>query len=284
MGSQGESAHAVMHESRTLPDESGADFAATLQTLRERRGWSKTDLANALHYSRPYVSHVENRTSRPSRLLAERADQVLDAGGRLLAKWERERFGETPEVTATSAVPEMQLLDSNADVEAALWSVVDEANRFLVCSGSRSRDERYLRLIEDRLRADPDLTYHRILFGPPWRVELRDHLLRVLEIRDPSMTAQGAGKSVFLALFDDLSCEPERFICANEHRAVLPQMSLNGLSWYDTAFVVNDPKRASGWRATMQEAYRAGRPIETRDAVLSLPIVKDESDDRAVPA
>jgi transcriptional regulator with XRE-family HTH domain len=276
---RGESAHAITHETRTRPDADAADFAATMRVLRERKGWTKTHLADVMNFSRPYVSHVENRTGRGSRQLAEQLDRVLDAGGQLLAKWEREN--RTGTSTAVRPAPEMQLLDTYADVEAALWSVVDEATRFLVCSGSRSRDERYLRLIEDRLAADPGLTYHRILFGPPWRVELRDHLLRVLDIRDPSMTSRGAGKSVFIALFDDLTLEPERFICANEQRAVLPQMSVNGLSRYDTAFVMNDPERAAGWRGTMREAYQRGRPVETAEAIRALPILM--GDDRDCP-
>lgn len=282
-GAGGEGAHGVTHDSRTRTGTLDADFATTLRSMREHRGWNRRELATELAYDRTYVSHVEGGTRRPSRTFAERADAVLGAGGELLAKWERHRRGDGAGGLLTSA-PRLQLLDSHADVQAALWSIVDEASRILVCAGSRSRDASYLRLIEDRLAADPGLAYYRILFGPPWHTELRDHLLRVLAIRDPAATAQGAGKSVFLGLFDDDDVEPERFICANEHRALLPQLSLNGLSWYDTALVVNDPLAASKWAARMQEAYRAGRAIETEHGILDLSVLKERDRDRPVPA
>lgn len=280
---EGESGHASTHDTRTPPDLADAGFADTLQALRKERGWTVQALAERMHYSRPYVSKVQSGTDPvpKSDAFARRADDVLGAGGVLIAAWRRHWRWEG------SAAPQPdrlgpQLVESYDDVQAALWSVVDEASRFLVCAGSRSRDEAYLRLIEDRLRAEPELSYCRLLFGPPHHAVLRDHLLRVIEIRDPRRTAQGAGKSIFIGLHDDITTEPERFVCANEHRAVLPQLSLNGLSLYDTAFVVNDPERAEKWASRLREAYYAGRRIETAADIRALPILKGDDRDGAV--
>jgi hypothetical protein len=166
-----------------------------------------------------------------------------------------------------------------------LRTIVEEANRFIVCAGSRSRDEDYLMLIEDKLQANPAVVYYRILFGPPHFHALHEHLLRVLQIRDPQSTArEGAGKSVFISLFDDHDCEPEHFLCGNERCALLPQLSLRGLSWYDTAFLVNDVHLALMWASRMQEAYHHGHPVETREDVLNLPILKGDRDDRPLTA
>lgn len=280
---ESESAHPVTHQARTPSEGLGADFATTLRAMRKRRRLSQLNLATEIHFNRTQVTHVETGGRRPSFTFAERADKALGAEGQLIDLWTKQWAGEEGPAS-TGAEPTEQLLDSNDDVQSALWTVVDEASRFIVCSGSRSRDEAYLRLIEDRLRAEPGLSYCRLLFGPPHHSVLRDHLLRVLEIRDPRRTAHGAGKSIFLGMFDDLTEEPERFVCANEHRAVLPLLSLNGLALYDTALVVNDPGRAEKWASRLREAYHAGRRIETAQAIRALPILKDEIRDDAVPA
>jgi transcriptional regulator with XRE-family HTH domain len=277
---EGESGHASTHDTRTLADLAACGFAETLRALREDRRWTVTTLAAEMNYSRPYVSKIESGTDPVPRspMFARRADEALRARGRLVAAWERHWRNEGERPTQPPR-PAIELVDSYDDVQAELWSIVDEASRFLVCAGSRSRDEAYLRLIEDRLRAEPGLSYHRILFGPPKHAVLRDHLLRVLEIRDPGTRHCGAGKSLFMAMFDDDETEPERFVCANEHRAVTIQLSLHGLGRYDTAFVVNDPMRAEQWKASLQEAYRAaegaGHLVETESAIRALPVLAE---------
>ena len=56
--------------------------------------------------------------------------------------------------------------------------------------------------------------HYRLLFGPPhWQVH-KDHLLRLLEIRDPESWAEG-WKTLYIGMIDDLRQEPERFFCAS---------------------------------------------------------------------
>ena len=66
-----------------------------------------------------------------------------------------------------------------------------EAREYLVVTGSRSRGLPYLQQIEEVLRERPRLVHYRVLFGPPHHRLLMDHLLRLLELRDPNSREQG---------------------------------------------------------------------------------------------
>ncbi|NEA98918.1 helix-turn-helix domain-containing protein [Streptomyces sp. SID13726] len=60
-------------------------FGAALRRRRGLAGLSLTRLAVLIHYSRSHISRVENEEKRPSEKFARACDQVLDAGGELLA-------------------------------------------------------------------------------------------------------------------------------------------------------------------------------------------------------
>lgn len=60
-------------------------FGAALRQYREHRGWSLADLARASHYSRGYLSNLENGRKRATSELARRCDEVLTAHGELIA-------------------------------------------------------------------------------------------------------------------------------------------------------------------------------------------------------
>ena len=64
-----------------------------------------------------------------------------------------------------------------------------------------------------------------MLFGPPRNQVLEDHLIRLLELRDPDDRSLGI-KTLHLGLVDDLEGSPERFFCASERMAVVPIPSL----------------------------------------------------------
>lgn len=65
-------------------------FGEQLRHWRERRSVSLSGLAAATHYSKGYLSRVERRQRSPERLLAELADDVLGADGRLIEAWVNE--------------------------------------------------------------------------------------------------------------------------------------------------------------------------------------------------
>ncbi|MFF7471134.1 helix-turn-helix domain-containing protein [Streptomyces sp. NPDC008092] len=61
------------------------EFAEALRVRREAADLSLAELARRVHYSKSYLSRVENGLRPPGRLLAERCDAALRADGALLA-------------------------------------------------------------------------------------------------------------------------------------------------------------------------------------------------------
>jgi hypothetical protein len=66
-----------------------------------------------------------------------------------------------------------------------MTEVVHDARQYLAVVGSRSRDAVYLQAIETVLAERPELVHYWVLFGPPRHQVLKDHLLRLITIRDP---------------------------------------------------------------------------------------------------
>ena len=91
-------------------------------------------------------------------------------------------------LTATAETP--RLLVGHQDLQDAMTDVVRQADQCLVVTGSRSRDRGYLHAIETALAENPDIVHYRVLFGPPHHEVLREHLLRLLELRDPADRSQ----------------------------------------------------------------------------------------------
>jgi transcriptional regulator with XRE-family HTH domain len=64
-----------------------AKFALLLRELRQSRGMSLRDLANAIHFNRSYISNVEAGKKLPEEIFVRLADQELHANGKLLSCW-----------------------------------------------------------------------------------------------------------------------------------------------------------------------------------------------------
>ncbi|MGW7097857.1 nSTAND1 domain-containing NTPase [Streptomyces sp. NPDC054838] len=67
-------------------DETLDEFAAELRRLRRRRNVSLSDLARSIHYSKGYLSKIENGRKPPTPDVARRCDEALDAGGELVRR------------------------------------------------------------------------------------------------------------------------------------------------------------------------------------------------------
>ncbi len=67
-------------------------YAAELRHWRERRGMSQQALADRLAYDRSYVSHIEGGSHLPTEGFTQRAEEVLDTGGALWARWDSLRL------------------------------------------------------------------------------------------------------------------------------------------------------------------------------------------------
>jgi transcriptional regulator with XRE-family HTH domain/tetratricopeptide (TPR) repeat protein len=61
----------------------GEEFGAALREARNSRGLSLAGLARLVHYSRGYLSKVENGVSKPNPAFARRCDTALGTGGEL---------------------------------------------------------------------------------------------------------------------------------------------------------------------------------------------------------
>ncbi|MFI5690931.1 helix-turn-helix domain-containing protein [Kribbella sp. NPDC051586] len=117
-------------------------FGSRLREYRDHRGWSLGDLCRATHYSRGYLSNVENGRKPPSEELASACDLALKAKGELIAAARHDaaaKLNETPWQTA-ELVQKMQASDITSATLEQLHSTVEE----LCCQYNR-RDALELR-------------------------------------------------------------------------------------------------------------------------------------------
>jgi transcriptional regulator with XRE-family HTH domain len=172
-----------------------------------------------------------------------------------------------------SGLHELRLVTSPEELLAEMLQVVHGARQYLVVTGSRSRDRAYLSDIERTLQEWPRLVHYRLLFGPPHHQVLKDHLLRLLAVRDPESRTEGR-KTLYLGIVDDLRQDPERFFCASEHRAVATLPSLTTAGNFDCGVVLLDSQDAIGLVQHGKQLYPGTRKLETAEAVEALPVLR----------
>ncbi|MFG1872078.1 helix-turn-helix domain-containing protein [Micromonospora arborensis] len=173
-------------------------------------------------------------------------------------------------LTAAGDGPE--LLARYADLHDSMLAVVSEARECLVVTGSRSRSTSYLQAIEAALAANPALIFYRVLHGPPHYGVLKDHLLRLLELRDPRDRSLGV-KTLHLAVEED-PYAPERFFVASERAAVVPIPSLTSHEAFDSGVLLGAGP-ASRLLDHGRQAYAAARRIETVADVRALEALRE---------
>lgn len=177
---------------------------------------------------------------------------------------------------AAGAAP--RLLAGFPDLREAMLATVSGARECLVVLGSRSRDPDYLAAIETVLAERPALVHYRVLFGPPHHRVLRDHLLRLLELRDPDDRSLGV-KTLHLGIVEDTLTAPERFFCASEQMAAVPIPSLTSAEAFDSGVMLG---MAAARRLLDhgRQVYAAARRVETRELVAALGVVRDRDGSR----
>lgn len=159
------------------------------------------------------------------------------------------------------------LVADYGDVQAALARVIDGARETLATTGSRSRDPDYLTRIESAIADRPTLVHYRVLHGPPRGGALKNHLLRLVDLR------QEEG-SVKIGIMWDIYKDPERFLCASEREAVVVLPSLTSTSNFDTALVISRSDIARAYVDHVRQAFLASDALTNRAMIEALEVVR----------
>lgn len=171
----------------------------------------------------------------------------------------------------TGAAP--RLLAGVTELREAMLVTVRGARECLVAAGSRSRDTEYLEAIEAVLAERPALVHYRVLFGPPHHQTLKDHLLRLLELRNPAERSLGI-KTLHLGIVEDTLTTPERFFCTSEQMAAVPIPSLTSAEAFDSGVLLGTAA-AGRLLDHGRQAYAGARRIETPQLVGELEVIRD---------
>ena len=158
-------------------------------------------------------------------------------------------------------------------LQAAMVRVVGSAMGSLAIVGSRSRDLAYLATIEEVLRMQRRLVHWRVLVGPPHRQVLKDHLVRLLDLRDPADRTYGM-QTLHLGMMEDQIREPERFFVASESQAVVTIPSLTAASNFDTGILLAHPLQARALVEHAKQLYAGSAKLETLTAIEALPVLR----------
>jgi hypothetical protein len=164
----------------------------------------------------------------------------------------------------------LQLVTSAAELTEALIDVVLGAHECLVTVGSRSREPLYLQEIERALAVKPNLNHYRILIGPPHSQILKDHLLRLIELRNPHANSR---KTLHVGLLNNLTRDYERFFAASEQSAVVMLPSVNSPVNFDTGLVIRDPLHSQGLLQHGIALYGRHK-LETVEAINELEVLE----------
>jgi transcriptional regulator with XRE-family HTH domain len=121
-----------------IGDTGGVSFGRRLREYRDHRRWSLADLCKATHYSRSYLSNIENGRKAPTDDLARLCDEALRAKGELIAAAREDlaaKLDRTPWQTA-ELVQRMQASDTTSQTLETLQSTIDELPQSSNCAAS----------------------------------------------------------------------------------------------------------------------------------------------------
>jgi len=189
---------------------SSAEEPSPLRRARLARNWTLEDVAEEIDLHTP-GGHSGVTTSMVSSWELGRHTTSIGHRETLC-----EIYGQPPDALfayqderlITRGTP--KLVTGFRDLQQAMLAVVTGAHECLVVMGSRSRDRAYLGAIEQALAERLTLVHYRVLFGPPHHRVLKDHLARLLRLRDPQDRNLGI-KTLHLGVVDDIQGSPERF-------------------------------------------------------------------------
>lgn len=242
---------------------------STLRSARWGKNWTLQDVADRIYEREPsgvtpsLISAWETgriRTSaRYRRVLCDLYGQMPDA------LFDFQDAGRSPAGRPANQGEDLRLLVGYQELLAGMIEVVHDAQESLIITGSRSHSAPYLDAIETALAARPGLVHYRVLYGPPRRPQLREHLLRLLALRDPADRSMGR-KMLHIGLIEDIRRTPERFFVASERDAVAIVPSITTAEAFDTGIGLGKDA-AHGLLAHGREAYAGAARLETVHAI-----------------
>jgi hypothetical protein len=151
--------------------------------------------------------------------------------------------------------------------------IVKTAKKTLATTGSRARNQDYLKAIEHVLSEKKDLEYYRVLFGYPYNEVLRLHLINSFNIIEQFEKEKGK-RYLFLGYYRDTRKESEKFICANENQALVMLPSFERLMKYDSAIVFYDNNDASRMVEYVKQLFISSMDITIRNKLEKLKVYK----------
>lgn len=228
-----------------------------LRTLREDRGLTRARLAELAKTTEKTIRLMETSPeyrANPASI-GELAKALDVKASRFVIP---NAVGSHPQIIRTAE-------------ELIYWNtqIASSARRVLVCVGSRSRDVKYLETIEKTLRDEPLLVHYRVMSWPPFKLVFQQHLLRVLEIRNPTDRRFGE-KKTHVARYTDLRRVPEHNFCVNETTGLIVLPSLHSVAEYNTALLIQEPSDVDALIKLGKTLYQLGDPLETKDAIVQL--------------
>jgi hypothetical protein len=108
------------------------------------------------------------------------------------------------------------------------------------------------------------LVHYRILFGPPRHRVLSEHLLRLVELRDPADRSLGM-KTLHISIINNPDY-PERHFVASEQGAVTTIPSLTPAESFDSAVVLG-PAAGTRYIEHARQLYLCSHKLETSQAL-----------------
>ncbi|MEN8905362.1 MAG: hypothetical protein ABF289_05335 [Clostridiales bacterium] len=151
--------------------------------------------------------------------------------------------------------------------------IVENAEKVLAITGSRTRNEKYMKTIESAIIKNPNLEYYRILLGMPHNEGLKSHLFNCLKIVEP-IEKEKMKRYLFLGFYKDTKLESEKFICSNEKQALVILPSFERIMKYDSGIVFHDKNDVSRMVEYVKQLYIRGIDITLENSINKLKVYK----------
>jgi hypothetical protein len=258
-----------LSHSQAIHLENYAKRLTTYLSQARSRGYSRKRVAVLANISPGWLSDLANRKDGPSeetnaKIIAAFGTIGIDTSDltRLLA--------EARTRATTSWDHGFRLITDNAELRNELFEIADEAEEIISCTGSRSREVRYLDSIIAALHKKQSVRHCRALYGPPWNQALKDHLLELIDLRNK--TKHNRERIRISIVMNKEYLVSEQFVSANERRALVILPSFSEAGNFDTGMVFSQPEHVMRLIQYGEDLANLGRALKTRPSIQALPV------------